>query len=215
MPIDDPTPGVLGGQNDGPRDWGKLYEETPVESMPWFNPNIDDDLDKELRERKINKGSFLDLGTGPGTQAIHLATRGFKVTGSDVSSAAVEKAKKREGGNKVRFVQDDILDSKLEETFDYIFDRGCFHVFRPEDHARYLTSVEKLIKPGGLVFLKCFSVKEPEGFGPRRFSEQELRKIFGSLFTILSIRDTIFQGSLHPDSGRGHPPAALFTVMRR
>jgi len=37
--------------------------------------------------------NFLDLGTGPGTQAMWLAKRGYKVIGSDLSDAAINRAK--------------------------------------------------------------------------------------------------------------------------
>ena len=41
--------------------------------MPWYNENFDSDLEKELDDRKIiNDGKFIDLGTGPATQAIWL-----------------------------------------------------------------------------------------------------------------------------------------------
>jgi hypothetical protein len=40
--------------------------------MPWYNENLDYDLENELDQRKITKGKFLDLGTGPATQAIWL-----------------------------------------------------------------------------------------------------------------------------------------------
>ena len=56
--------------------------------MPWYNENLDFDLENELNQRNITKGKFLDLGTGPGTQAIWLAKRGFKVIGSDLSESA-------------------------------------------------------------------------------------------------------------------------------
>ncbi|MBI1662851.1 MAG: class I SAM-dependent methyltransferase [Nitrosopumilus sp.] len=36
----------------------------------------------------------MDLGTGPGTQALELSKIGFKVTGTDISQSAIEKAKK-------------------------------------------------------------------------------------------------------------------------
>jgi len=38
-----------------------------------------------------------------------------------VSAAAIEKASRREGGAKVHFVQDDILNTSLKNKFDYIF----------------------------------------------------------------------------------------------
>ena len=61
--------------------------------MPWYNENLDSDLEEELDGRKITNGIFLDLGTGPATQAIWLAKRGFKVIGSDISEAAIKRAK--------------------------------------------------------------------------------------------------------------------------
>jgi hypothetical protein len=38
--------------------------------MPWYNKNLDSDLEEELEKRKITKGRILDLGTGPATQAV-------------------------------------------------------------------------------------------------------------------------------------------------
>jgi len=73
-------------------DWEKLYQDQNVESMPWFNPDLDPDLDQALTKLNLHTGTALDLGTGPGTQAMALAARGFKVTGTDISSTAIEKA---------------------------------------------------------------------------------------------------------------------------
>jgi hypothetical protein len=33
--------------------------------MPWYNENLDSDLEEELDHREITNGKFLDLGTGP------------------------------------------------------------------------------------------------------------------------------------------------------
>jgi 2-polyprenyl-3-methyl-5-hydroxy-6-metoxy-1,4-benzoquinol methylase len=73
-------------------DWNNLYNTQNVETMPWYNENLDSDLEEELERRKISKGRILDLGTGPATQAIQLAKRGLEVTGSDVSEAAIRRA---------------------------------------------------------------------------------------------------------------------------
>src|SRR5918912_3284702 len=102
-------------------DWETLYKTQKVETMPWYNENLDSDLEEELYRRKISKGKFLDLGTGPATQAIWLAKRGFNVTGSDLSEAAIKRARNVYVNEKnVNFVVDDILSSKLRENeFDY------------------------------------------------------------------------------------------------
>jgi len=116
-------------------DWETLYKIQKVETMPWYNEILDSDLEDELARRKITNGKFLDLGTGPATQAIWLAKRGFNVIGSDLSETAIKRANSVYANEKnIDFVVDDILNSKLKANeFDYIFDRGCFHVLPPED----------------------------------------------------------------------------------
>jgi hypothetical protein len=52
------------------RSWDSLYESQKVQTMPWYNENLDTDLEEELERRKITKGRILDLVTGPATQAI-------------------------------------------------------------------------------------------------------------------------------------------------
>ncbi len=52
--------------------WDLVYQNQRIESMPWYNESLDADLERGLDERKITEGEFLDLGTGPGTQAIRL-----------------------------------------------------------------------------------------------------------------------------------------------
>src|SRR4051812_28143321 len=75
--------------------WDERYQQQPVETMPWFYPELDDDLKQALDELRLHEGHALDLGTGPGTQAIQLAQRGFDVTATDLSDAAIRLASAR------------------------------------------------------------------------------------------------------------------------
>ena len=104
-------------------------------------------------------------------------------------------------------MQDDILKTKLSEAFDFVFDRGCFHVIDPAARPTYVATLKRLVKRGGAAFIKCFSVEQPGGeVGPYRFSRQDIEAIFGADFEIESVRDTEYQGTLSP------PPKALFVV---
>ena len=200
---------MSGSGKDFP-DWENLYKSQKVETMPWYNENFDSDLEKELDERKIiNDGKFLDLGTGPATQAIWLAKRNFKVIGSDLSEAAVSRARKVYANEEnINFIVDDILNSKFKDNeFDYIFDRGCFHVLLPSDRQKYISKIKQILKAKGILFLKCFSDKEPRQEGPYKFSQYEIRDLFNESFRIESIKETVYQGTLDPF------PKALFIVM--
>lgn len=194
-------------------DWETLYMTQNVESMPWYSEQLDPDLELELNKRNIHNGTFLDLGTGPGTQAIKLSEKGFHVIGSDISPTSIKKANVRYNTatkHNIKFVIDDILCSELDDsTFDYVFDRGCFHVIMPEKRAKYIEELRRILKKGGLLFLKCFSEKEPlRNSGPYRFSPKTLKEAFHSKeFKIISIEETVYQGTLNP------LPKALFAVI--
>lgn len=192
-------------------DWETLYRQRPGESLPWYYAELDPDLEAALRDHRLARGRLLDLGTGPGTQAIALAARGFEATGSDLSATAVAKATElaQARGVPVTFVQDDVLASQLTGSFDVVFDRGCFHVIDPARRGDYVDSVARRIAPGGLLLLKTFSKLQPDDVGPHRFAPEEIRTTFAPRFELLSATETVYQGTLDP------LPKALFSVLRR
>lgn len=192
-------------------DWDTYYKENDIEKMPWFSKELDLDVKNQIESKNLTVGKFLDLGTGPGTQAMQLARLGFVATGADISENAVRLAQGK--FPNARYVADDILESKLPDCeFDYILDRGCFHVFEPEKRAVYLSQIKRILKQNGTLFLKIMSIEEtalPEDKGPYKFSEDQIREIFGGDFEIESISKTVYYGTLDP------LPKALFAVMKK
>ncbi|MEE9614959.1 MAG: class I SAM-dependent methyltransferase [Thermodesulfobacteriota bacterium] len=193
------------------KDWENYYRTEKVEAMAWYHPSLDHDFERALLEMDIHTGAVLDLGTGPGTQAVVLAEWGFNVTATDISETAVGEARGRakRRGLEVECRQDDIRHTKLKGPFDIVFDRGCFHVMQPEEREGYVKTVAGLVRPGGYLFLKCFSVEETMEEGPYRFTPEEIRAVFGTSFNILSIRKSEFHGTLETF------PKALFSVLRK
>ncbi len=192
-------------------DWETYYKNNEVTKMPWYDKNLDHDLENEIKTRNVSSGRFLDLGTGPGTQAIQLAKQGFDVTATDLSENAILKAKNL--SNKVNFVKDDFMNSKLQDNeFNFIFDRGCFHVFDIPQRATYVEQIKRILNKNGILFLKCMSIDEkdlPADKGPHRLSKQEIRDVFSNDFEIETIRDTFFTGTINP------LPKALFAVLKK
>lgn len=93
--------------------------------------------------------------------------------------------------------------------FDYVFDRGCFHVLPIDKRPVYIKVIKRMLDDKGILFLKCFSIKEPRQEGPYKFSEDGIKKLFRNDFIIMSVKDTIYQGTLDP------LPRALFAVMSK
>jgi cyclopropane fatty-acyl-phospholipid synthase-like methyltransferase len=191
--------------------WEQLYQDQAVESMPWFNPGLDPDLAQALVRLNLQAGTALDLGTGPGTQAIALAERGLHVTATDLSETAIAKARKtaQARGLVIDFRQDDVLNSQLEGEFDLILDRGCFHVLPPNRRQDYVEQVHRWLQPRGYLFLKCFSHQQPGEQGPYRFTPEAIRATFGHRFIVESILETVYHGTLDP------MPQALFCTLEK
>ena len=126
-------------------------------------------------------GSVLDAGCGTGETALFLAGQGRKVTGIDFIEEAITRARRKaaERGLTATFLVLDALALKdLPEVFDRVIDSGLFHVFSDGDRRRYVEGLESVLRPGGRLFLLCFSDEEPGTQGPRRVSRQELHDAF-------------------------------------
>ena len=165
-------------------------------------------------------GSILDAGCGTGDNALFFASRGHKVTGIDFLEEPIRRAKLKaaERGLNVTFLVKDAMTVKdWTERFDNVIDSGLFHVFSDEDRKRYAEGLATVLKPGGRLYLMCFSDEEPGTQGPRRVSKKELHAAFAQGWDIESIQPTRVE--TRPDlkeftfSEGG--PKAWFAVIRR
>jgi SAM-dependent methyltransferase len=140
-------------------------------------------------------GQVLDVGCGTGEQTLLAASSGAEALGVDVSPLAVEQARGKAAarGVKARFEVADALSlGDLGLTFDTVIDSGLFHVFDDDNRARYVASLALVLRPGGHLYLMCFSDRQPGEFGPRRVSQDELRAAFGAGWTVLGIQADTF-----------------------
>ncbi|MBM0744967.1 class I SAM-dependent methyltransferase (plasmid) [Phormidium sp. CLA17] len=72
--------------------------------------SLDPDVEEALLTLELSCSIVLNLGTGPGTQAISLAERGFQVIATDLSETAIHQAAEKAAEKKLEipFRQDDI-----------------------------------------------------------------------------------------------------------
>jgi cyclopropane fatty-acyl-phospholipid synthase-like methyltransferase len=145
-------------------------------------------------------GTVLDAGCGTGDTALFLAGRGCKVTGIDFLDVPIQRTKRKaaERGVQATFLVKDALKLKdWTERFDNVIDSGLFHVFSDEDRPRYVEGLATVLRPGGRLFLMCFSDEEPGTQGPRRVSKKELHAAFAEGWGIESIEPV--QVEVRPD----------------
>jgi cyclopropane fatty-acyl-phospholipid synthase-like methyltransferase len=165
-------------------------------------------------------GSILDAGCGTGECALFFAARGSQVTAIDFLEEPIRRAKRKalERGLSATFLVKDATTLKdWSERFDNVIDSGLFHVFSDEDRRRYVAGLAAVLKPGGRLFLMCFSDEEPGTQGPRRVSKKELHEAFAQGWDIESIEP--YRVEIRPDfhevafSEGG--PKAWFAIVRR
>ncbi len=169
-----------------------------------------------LAESGLLAGQVLDVGCGTGEHALLAASRGAKATGVDISPTAIKqaRAKAAERGLDVQFQVEDALDLRqLDPSFDMIIDSGVFHVFSDEDRPRYVASLAGVLRPGGTLYLMCFSDRQPGDFGPRRVRQDELRAAFSDGWAVQSITANTFE--IRPVDGTTCAQAWLAVFTRR
>jgi cyclopropane fatty-acyl-phospholipid synthase-like methyltransferase len=168
-------------------------------------------------------GSILDAGCGTGDTALFLAGRGLQVTGIDFLEEPIRRAKQKasEKGLSVTFLVKNALTLVAwTEQFDNVIDSGLFHVFSDEDRQKYITGLAAVLRPGGRLFLICWSDEEPDTQGPRRVSRKELHDAFAQGWNIESIEPCTVETQLtRPDLRKGTSSASSargwFAVVQR
>jgi cyclopropane fatty-acyl-phospholipid synthase-like methyltransferase len=145
-------------------------------------------------------GAVLDSGCGTGENSLYLAGRGCHVTGIDFLAEPIQRAKQKSAQRGIAatfLVMDALHLSDLPQQFDAAIDSGLFHVFSDDDRRRYVAGLATVLRPGGRLFLLCFSDAEPGTIGPRRVTKQELERSFADGWQIDSIEPARFQ--IRPD----------------
>jgi SAM-dependent methyltransferase len=215
--VDDrPLPaGILPHGPEGMRDLDRWDADYRGDRPPlWDAGKPSGELKKVVENGTIRPSRAVELGSGSGTDAIYLASRGFDVTAIEIAPTALGQAQKkaRKAGVTVRWLLADVLAPPDLEPFDFIYDRGCYHVVRDENLAAYLETVRRLSRPGTRFLLLAGNAEDPTpGYGLPRVSEEELRNDFLSLFDFDWLRQSRFEVSQSGVLG----PLAWSVLLRR
>lgn len=157
----------------------------------------------ELSEQGRFDGRLLDAGCGTGEHTLLAAAKGADAFGVDLSSTAIDtaRAKAAARGIAARFEAGDLLTIELPRSgFDTVLDSGVFHVFDDDARARYVDVLAGTLRPGGHLYLMCFSDRQPGDWGPRRVTEAELRDAFATGWEIERLERALFDINPIPEA---------------
>ncbi len=188
--------------------WNESYASG---QLPWDTGQPEPLLVEVVTSGGVQPAPTLEIGAGTGTNAIWLAEHGFDVLGVDVSPLAVERAHAKMEGRalRCRFAALDFLAVPPPGgPFQFVFDRGCFHVFDESDERqRFAAQVAAALAPSGFWLSMIGSTEGPSReVGPPRRSAREIALAIEPVLEIVELRSAEF---------RGHGAKAWFCLSRR
>lgn len=145
--------------------WDAFYADR-ARGVPFFVDKPDENLVGYVEGGLIRPGRALDLGCGPGRNALYLAERGWRVEAIDLSPKAVDWAREnaeQAQASRVRFHCGDAFaaDGSLPAgPYDLVYDSGCFHHLPPHRRISYRGLLDRVLAPCGHLGLTCFA---PDG----------------------------------------------------
>lgn len=195
-------------------DINKIYRDLSLKNIPWIYDTPPAILIELVNNGSVKPCKTIDLGCGIGNYSIYLAKNGFTITGIDISSVAIDIAKKNAEDNNVQcnFFVANLLGDLGEVGYDYEFayDWELLHHISPEKRLKYIKNVFNLLKPNGTYISVSFSEKDTYFGGQGKIrktrigttlffsSEMELKTLYEPLFNIDEIKTIEIRGKPKP-----------------
>jgi len=182
--------------------WDDFYTDRTKE-IPFFKIKAPDENLVEYFNNGLAPKRVLEIGCGPGRNAVYMAKEGCEVDALDLSTNAIEWAKEtaREEGVNIDFHCISLFDFKFQpHSYDFIYDCGLFHHLAPHRRLTYIEMLKKALKRDGYFGIVCFNTegaldtsdwdvyKEGSLKGGIGYTEGRLKEVFINDFNIINFR---------------------------
>ncbi|HUI45955.1 MAG TPA: class I SAM-dependent methyltransferase [Nitrospirota bacterium] len=182
----------------------EIYRKMSPDQIPWNTEAPPDALVELIDKGSVQPCTAVEFGCGLGHAALYLSSKGFNVTGVDISPTAIgiarENARKKELHSN--FIVSDVLGDlkEVEGTFDFGYDWELLHHIFPEERKKYVENISRKLNPGASYLSLCFSEKDPQFGAAGKYretrlgtvlyfsSENEIRELFDPYFRIEELK---------------------------
>ncbi len=185
--------------------WNDFYKDRN-KAIPFFKVNGPDENLVSYLEKGLSPKRVLEIGCGPGRNAIYLAKMGCTVDAIDISENALNWARERAFSEKVdiNFHHASLFDYEFKlNTYDFVYDSGMFHHLAPHRRLSYVDTIKKALKNDGHFGLVCFNTKaaaetadwdvykQGSMNGGIGYTEERLKRLFSKDFEIKEFREMV------------------------
>ena len=138
------------------RHWNAFYATAAAPATPspfavWVN------------ERLPAGSRGIEVGCGNGRDACHFARHGHSLYAFDLSSAAIDLDRERYADLGIEF-RCGRLEQHLHflpQGLDFVYSRFVLHAMPVEEEITTLAAAQRVLRPGGLLFIECRSINDP------------------------------------------------------
>ena len=181
---------------DAKEHWESIYQTKKPNEVSWYQDKPNTSL-KLIAGTDLDKNAgIIDVGAGDSKLVDNLLDIGFRnITVLDVSSTALEKAKKRLGNraDAVKWIVSDLREFETSDRYDIWHDRAVLHFLtREEDINKYVEVVRRLLKTNGYLILSTFSENGPKrcsGLDIKQYSEDSIKELFSDFKHLKSFEE--------------------------
>ena len=135
--------------------WENIYQTKKIDGVSWYQKTPYESIELINKFSTSNSDTIIDIGCGKGFLADNLLKLNYEnITLVDISLNALKEVKERLNNKSLNFIETDVLNLKLEQTFDIWHDRAVFHfITEKEGVEKYISICNRYINKGGILII--------------------------------------------------------------
>lgn len=170
--------------------WENIYQTKNIDGVSWYQETPYESIELIKKFSTTDSDLIIDIGCGKSFLADNLLKLNYKnITLVDISLNALKEVKERLNNKSLNFIETDVLNLKLERTFDIWHDRAVFHfITNKKSIEKYISLCNEYIGEGGKLIIGTFAEDGPlkcSGLEIKRYSVENLKELFKENFEFI------------------------------
>ena len=170
--------------------WENIYQTKNIDGVSWYQETPYESIELIKKFSTTDSDMIIDIGCGKSFLADNLLKLNYKnITLVDISLNALKEVKERLNNKSLNFIETDVLNLKLEQTFDIWHDRAVFHfITNKKSVEKYISLCNEYIGEGGKLIIGTFAEDGPlkcSGLEIKRYSVENLKELFKENFEFI------------------------------